>query len=145
LEKVANSNSDAAGTAEFYRGVALAGAGKVDEALPVFESVSARGGILGDLAQARLAWLYAEKGQTDRAVEVWRQIAADTDSVVPPDIALYHQADLLAGQGKVAEAKTVLQDLMTRFKEGSALADARALQSELEKSSPSPAGATVTP
>jgi len=145
LEQVAKSGSDAAQTAEFYRGVALAQAGKLDEAMPVFESVHARGGVLGDLAQAKLAWAYAEKGQTDRAIETWKAIAADTESVVPPDVALYHEADLLAGQGKAAEAKTVLADLMAKYKEGSALVDARALQTELEKLLPSPAGATVTP
>ncbi len=120
--------SRAGRVAVFYQGAALLQLGKASEAIGVLEPLaSSADGFLGDATRAELAWAYAQAGQTDRAVSAWKDLATRPDAVYPPDLALYHAAAILSGAGRRDEARSVLQDLTTRFPQGAAFQDASKL------------------
>jgi len=133
--------SPAGQVARFYEGASLLRLGKPTEAIAVLEPLagSAKKGFLGDAARAQLAWAYAQARQTDQSVQAWKDLAARSDAAYPADLALYNAAAILAGAGRGAEAKTLLEDVTTRFPQGPAFQDASRLLSKVGGSVAAPA------
>ena len=67
------------------------------------------------LARFSLAELYRRSGQTDKAVEGFRQIANDPGSAVPRDAALMGLASTLEDARKLAEAQVSYRRLHEEF------------------------------
>jgi tetratricopeptide (TPR) repeat protein len=131
LEEAAGPRTEAGRTAAFYRGVALLNLSRGTEALPILESVAKGEGTLADVARARLAWAYQAAGQPDRAIELWKDLAARADGAVPADIALYQVAAVQHAASRSEEAKATVQDLLARFQQGAGVVDAQKLAAQL--------------
>jgi tetratricopeptide (TPR) repeat protein len=69
------------------------------------------------LARMALGELYRRSGQTDKAVEAFRQLASDPASPVPRDAALMSMADTLEEAKKLAEARASYRRLYEEFPE----------------------------
>jgi tetratricopeptide (TPR) repeat protein len=82
--------------------------GRLDEAEKSFTEISSRKGddaLEPALARLSLADLFARRGQTDKAVDAYRQIVADTAFRMPRDHALFRLAAVLEGARRFAEAR----------------------------------------
>jgi TolA-binding protein len=77
------------------------------------------------LARLALAELYRRGGQTDKAVEGFRQIAQDPGSAVPRDGALMSLASTLEDAKKLAEAQASYRRLYEEFPQSAYAAEAR--------------------
>jgi hypothetical protein len=85
-----------------------------------------RGGALEPaLSRMALAELYRRTGQTDKAVEGFRQIASDPGSAVPRDAALMAMASTLEAAKKLPEARLSYQRLYEEFPQSVYAAEAR--------------------
>jgi predicted negative regulator of RcsB-dependent stress response len=137
FEKTAESaaGSPAGRTAAFYRGAALVRLGRAAEAVPVLEALTKQGedDMVTALARAKLAEALAASQQTDRAVEVWKDLASRTGGYYPPELASYWEADTLFRAGRGAEAKPILEALIA--KPGIATDDAKRLLGRIDPAS----------
>ncbi len=131
FEKAADraKGSSAGDVALFYQASSLQKLGRAREAVPLFERVAAHATdrALGDTAKAMLAEAYAKSGDVAKAVETLRALAADPASAYPPDQALLEAGKLLEAQGKDAEARQAWQDVVSKYPQGAAVAEARTL------------------
>jgi hypothetical protein len=94
----------------FFDAAKLAGTGKADEALKLYETVSQPG--FGQLAEVRAASLLANQGKADEAVKAFDAVAADTgaDRAIR-DLARIRAGYALADTLKPDELKTRLAGL----------------------------------
>lgn len=136
FEKAAASggSSGVGVTASFYRASVLLDLGRAAEAAPILEQVvaSAPSPSLAASARALLATTYESAGDLEKAAGVLTQLAADPDGIFPADAALMRLAAVLEAQGKTAEARAAYQDLLNRFPDGTAAAEARTELQRLE-------------
>lgn len=114
--------------ARYYHAVCLLELGRGAEAVPLLEKVagSAKAGALADSARALLAQAHESAGSPDKAEVLWRELAAATDGTFPADVALLRAGQVLQRQGKTDDARRTFQEVVTRFPQGSASAEARA-------------------
>lgn len=142
FEKTAESagGSAAGRSAAFYRGSALVRLGRAAEAVPVLEKLTASSedDMVSSLARAKLAEALTLTQQTDRAVEVWKDLAGRTSGYYPRDLALYWQADTLYRAGRSAEAKTILDGIVAS-PAGIATEDAKRLLARVSPADAPPA------
>lgn len=120
-------NSPLAKVARTYQGVALLRQGKAAEAVPILESVAdtVSDPVLGGTARALLADALDTAGNPDRAAEVLRGLADAADASYPPELALMRLGEVRARQGKADEARRVWEEVLSRFPESPAAAQAR--------------------
>ncbi len=114
--------------AAFYQGATLLRLGRAKEAIPILEEVSGSGAdrALTDTARTMLAEAYAKAGETDKAAAAYRKIADESAAFFPPDMALLQLSKLYEERGRPQEARQVLQEIVTKYPQGPAAADARA-------------------
>ncbi|MDX1387963.1 MAG: tetratricopeptide repeat protein [Acidobacteriota bacterium] len=102
--------------ARLYQGIVYLESGDAAQAVTVFEAVAAGDDpVLAGTARANLAEAYVSSGQTQQAIDLWRQIADDSEEFFPADIALLNAGRLLAQQGRTEESRQVLLELIERF------------------------------
>ncbi len=77
------------------------------------------------LARLALGDLYRRSGRTDKAVEAFRQLAADMASALPRDAALMSLAGTLEDAKKLAEARASYRRLYEEFPQSVYAAEAR--------------------
>ena len=77
------------------------------------------------LARLALGELFRRSGQTDKAVEAFKQLAADPASAVPRDAALMSLGDTLEDARKMAEARASYRRLYEEFPQSVYAAEAR--------------------
>lgn len=113
--------------ARTYRAVALLRAGRAAEAVPLLEAVSGsvEDPVLRGTARALLADALEASGNADRAAEVLTDLADATDPVYPSDLALLRLGEVRARQGRDDEARRAWQDVLSRYPESAASAQAR--------------------
>lgn len=127
-------NSGVGVTASFYRANVLLQLGRPKEAVPVLESVvsAAPTPALEAAARAVLANAYESAGEPDKAAETYTQLAADPDGIYPAEAALMSLASVREGQGKTEEAKQAYRDVLAKFAESAAAAEAKTQLERLE-------------
>lgn len=115
--------------AEFYRGASLLRLGRTAEALPILEGVanSSSDRPLVDAARGLLAEAYAKAGDVEKAAAAYRKLSETPGAAFPPDIALLQLARTYEDRGRSRDARQVLQEIVTKYPQGSAAAEARTL------------------
>ena len=86
---------------------------------------SQRAGLESDLAQLALAGLYRKMGQTEKAIELFRQISTDPQARVPRDAALAGLAATFEDAKKPAEALASYKQLVEEYPSSPYASDAR--------------------
>jgi tetratricopeptide (TPR) repeat protein len=81
--------------------------------------------LMGDLARMALAELYRKSGQTDKAVETYRQVISDPDTTLPRDYALHALAETLEDARRFKEARAAFEELLRDYPGSVYAADAR--------------------
>ena len=115
FEKLAAKGGKTADSAKYYQAVTLNKMGRTEEALPLLEELAGAGtATLRASSQTLLANLYVEAGRVDDAIALMAT-AAEAGDGLPIDQALMHQARLLEGEGREAEAKALWQRLQDEF------------------------------
>lgn len=115
--------------ARTYRAVALLRAGRAAEAVPLLEGVagSVDDPVLRGTARALLADALEASGNADRSAEVLRELADEVQPVYPVEMALLRLGEVRARQGRIEEARRAWQDLLSRYPESAASAQAQQL------------------
>jgi len=114
--------------ARYFAALSRIELGQYAEAQKALEELGAdrRAGVLEPaLARMALAELHRRAGQTDKAVEGFRQIASDPGSAVPRDGALMSLAGTLEDAKKLAEAQASYRRLYEEFPQSVYAAEAR--------------------
>jgi len=129
FEKAARlgKNTPPGRVAAFYQGASLLRLGRTSEAVPVLEEVarSSADRPLADSAGAMLAEAYAKAGDTDKAAAAYRKLSEQSGGAFPPDLALLQLAKVYEDRGRTQDARGVLQEILTKYPQGTAAADAR--------------------
>ncbi|MBZ5638794.1 MAG: tetratricopeptide repeat protein [Acidobacteriia bacterium] len=129
FEKAARlgANSARGRVAEFYQGASLLRLGRTAEATPILEEVAgtAQDRPLADAARGMTAEAYAKAGDVDKAAAAYRKLAEEPGAAFPPDFALLQLSRVLDDHGKGQEARLVLQEIVTKYPQGSAATEAR--------------------
>ena len=104
--------TQAADAAAVLRGMHLIAAGQEKEGVEALEQVAveSREVALRERATAYLAGHYMRGGNNDRALELWRSLAADENSVYYP-LALLSLGDMAKEAGEVEQARTYYEKL----------------------------------
>lgn len=125
FEKAMGSGVDEVAT--FYAGATQLRLGQAEAAATRLEELStdADSRVLSDNAKALAAEAYERAGKPDKAVAIYRELAEAEGGVFPRDLALLRAGDVLQKEGKAAEATQAWRDVLARFPEGSARADAQ--------------------
>jgi tetratricopeptide (TPR) repeat protein len=112
--------------ADFARAKLLQRQGRTDEAVPVLTQLAADPGqgVIKTESIRALSEIYAERGEFDRAVKLYR-LAGDTLSTYFSAPALEAIGDLYLGLGKTAEAIQAYEDVILKFPESVSAGDAR--------------------
>jgi hypothetical protein len=101
--------------------------GQYPEAEKALQEVESKGtGLDQDLARIALANLYRRSGQTDKAVEAYRRLAADPSSNMPRDFALMSAAQTLDDAKRWADARATYRQVYEEFPASVYAAEARA-------------------
>jgi TolA-binding protein len=110
-----------------YRAVALLRGGRGAEAVPLLEEVagSVEDPVLRGTARALLADALEASGNAERAAEVLRELADDPDPMYPAEMALLRLGEVRARQGRDDEARRAWEDVLSRYPESAASAQAR--------------------
>jgi TolA-binding protein len=113
--------------AEFYRGASLLRLGRAVEAIPVLEDVagSASDRPLADAARGLVAEAYAKAGDVEKAAAAYRKLSETAGAAFPPDVALLQLARVYEDRGRARDARQVLQEIISKYPQGSAAAEAR--------------------
>jgi len=121
-----SSGSPAGQTARFYRGAALYHLGRLDEAVGVLDELQGADltPTLRGSARILLAETVAEQGDTERAIALLEEIAADTESAFPPDQALLRLGHLQRRLGNEAEAKRIWEGITRDYPQSAGAAEA---------------------
>lgn len=104
--------------ARYFAALSRIEIGQVGEAERALSELAARreAGLLEPaLARLALAELYRRNGQTDKAAELFRQLATDSASVLPRDYALLRLAVMLEDAKKLAESRAAYERLSDEF------------------------------
>jgi tetratricopeptide (TPR) repeat protein len=129
FEKAANlaKRSARGRVAEFYRGATLLRMGRSAEALPILEEVAASAGDrpLADSARGMLAEAYGKAGDIEKAAAQYRKLADEPGAAFPPDMALLQLSRVYEDHGRTQEARQVLQEILTKYPQGSTGAEAK--------------------
>jgi hypothetical protein len=86
---------------------------------------SDRSGLESDLASLALAGLHRKKGETDKAIEIFRQMSTDPEARVPRDAALAGLAGSFEDAKKLPEALASYKQLVEEYPASPYAADAR--------------------
>lgn len=114
--------------ARYYGALSRMGFGAFDEAEAALkEAVSRKGGDAIEPALARLALadLYRRRGEKEKAVQAYRDIASDGSLPLPRDYALMSLGSLLEQMDRLAEAESTYKRLTEEFPSGVYAGEAR--------------------
>jgi TolA-binding protein len=114
--------------AKFYQGASLLRLGRAAEAAPILDEVSRSSSDrpLVDAARGMMAEAYAKAGDVEKASAAYRKLADEPGAAFPPDYALLQLSRVLEEHGKAQEARQVLQEIVTKYPQGPAIAEAKA-------------------
>jgi len=124
-----SSGSPAGLSARYYRGAALLRLGRLDESIEVLEKLAGADPTPTLRASARvlLADALAARGDTERAIALLEEVAADPDSAFPPDQALLRVARLHQDGGNLVEAQQVWERITREYPQSAGAAEAQRL------------------
>lgn len=115
-------------SARYLHGVALLDSGDAAGAVRELETAVAGLGTdvsLGAPVRAALAGAYAANNQSDKALELFTTLAADTNGWYPRDLALAGKARAQEALSKQADAKATWEQLIDLFPQSTLVTDAR--------------------
>jgi tetratricopeptide (TPR) repeat protein len=114
--------------AKYYAALARIELGQFAEAEKALRELQARGSgeLVPDLARVALGGLYRRNGETDRAVEAYRAVAAMATTTLPRDYALHCLAATLEDAGRYDEARAAYRELVEHYPASVYAAAARA-------------------
>jgi tetratricopeptide (TPR) repeat protein len=119
---------DVALRAKYYGALCRIQLGQYEEAERALKDLLERDGrphLMGDLARMALAELYRKSGQTDKAVETYRQVISDPDTTLPRDYVLRCLAGALEDARRFKEARAAYEELLRDYPGSVYAADAR--------------------
>ncbi|HEV8336013.1 MAG TPA: tetratricopeptide repeat protein [Candidatus Polarisedimenticolia bacterium] len=101
----------------YYKGLALTGLRKPQEAVKTLEEFLAASpdSFAAPMARAALARALDDAGEPQKAVDLYEQLAQDAKGVYPPQEALWEMGLCLERMGKKDEAKKVYERLTRDF------------------------------
>ncbi len=113
--------------ARYSKGAALLRTTRAEEAARVLEEVarSASDPVLAGSAKALAARAYLAAGQPAKAEPLWRELAGAKHAGFPAEIALLELGRMLRAQEREAEARRAWEELIARFPQSTAAAEAR--------------------
>jgi tetratricopeptide (TPR) repeat protein len=119
---------DVAVRAQYYGALCRIQLGQYAEAERSLHALLERDGrphLMSDLARMALAEIYRKSGQTDKAVETYRQVISDPDTTLPRDYALRCLAEALEDARRFKEARAAYEELLRDYPGSVYAADAR--------------------
>jgi tetratricopeptide (TPR) repeat protein len=127
-------SSDLGQRASYYAAVCRMELGQYDDAEKSLRELQAGGKdeLVPDLARMALAGLYRRRGETDRAVEIYRGIVSSPDTNLARDQALRGLAATLDESGRHVEAREAYRELVEHFPASVYAPSARARADYLE-------------
>jgi tetratricopeptide (TPR) repeat protein len=119
--------------ARYYAALSRIELGQFAEAEKTLRELQGAGdGMVSELSRLALAGLYRRSGEPDRAVEVYRSVASNPQTLLPRDQALNGLAGTLEDAGRYAEARAAYRELVEQFPASVYAARARARADYLE-------------
>lgn len=118
-------SAPSATAARYHAANALAVLGRGSEAQSLYQEVVSGRGIYADMARLGLADQLAAAGQHDRAIELYVELAGETDARVPVDGVLMQLGRAYARAGRQAEAQQTYSRLVQEFPDSLYAADAK--------------------
>ena len=120
--------------AKYYAALARIELAQYAEAEKSLRELQARGSgdLVPDLARVALGGLYRRSGETDRAVEAYRDVASSTTTSLPRDYALHCLAGTLEDAGRYEEARSAYRELVEQYPASVYAAGARARMDYLQ-------------
>lgn len=98
------SGTDAGNAALYYAGISCLNMGQFDAAISYLKDFSPKGELLPAMKQGALGDAYAEKGDLDKALDLYRKAANEEDNEVLTPYYLKKVAMLSQKQGKTGDA-----------------------------------------
>ena len=101
----------------YYKGLALQGLGRREEAIKILnEFIDANPGNYAEpMAQAAVAQLLEGSGQGQKALEIFDRLSKQTSGAYPPQAALMGMGRCLEGLGKKDEARKIYERLTKEY------------------------------
>lgn len=127
-------STDSGVAARYFAANALAALGRRAEAENRYQEVIGKGGVYGEMARLGLADLLANSGQHDRAITIYKELAAEPKGDMPLDGVLMQLGRTYALAGRRSEAQQTYTRLVQEFPESLYSADAKKELDALKKS-----------
>lgn len=127
-------STDSGIAARYYAANALAALGRRPEAETRYQEVIDKGGVYGQMARLGLAELYANSGQHDKAIAIYKDLTAEPKGDMPVDGVLIQLGRAYAKAGRRAEAQQTFTRIVQEFSDSLYAADARKELELLKKS-----------
>ncbi len=125
------SGTKSANLAKYYAGICYLNLGKFDEAIDYLESYSTKDVVTSATKSGALGDAYAEKGDKDKAMSLYKKAAAFENDMLTPyylhKIAMMHYAD-----GKTKEALEQLEIIKNKFPDSNESISAEKLIARLQ-------------
>lgn len=111
------SSTKAGNLAKLYAGLAYAQTGKFEDAEKYLKDFSAKDDeMISPAAIGALGNVYAELGQTDKAIETLKKAAKKADNTVLSPLYLVQAGELLESQGKSDEALKLYEQVRDNYR-----------------------------
>jgi len=120
--------------ARYYAANALAVLGRRADAESRYQEVIDKGGVYAQMARLGLAELFANAGQHDRAITIYKELTAEPKGEMPVDGVLMQLGRAYAQAGRRSEAQQTYTRIVQEFPESLYAADAKKELGTLKKS-----------
>jgi tetratricopeptide (TPR) repeat protein len=127
-------STDSGIAARYYAANALAALGRREEAERRYQEVVDTGGVYAQMARLGQAELFANTGQHDRAIAIYKELTAEPKGDMPVDGVLMQLGKTYARAGRRTEAQQTYTRIVQDFPESLYAADARKELDALKKS-----------
>lgn len=127
-------STDSGTAARYYAANALSALGRREEAERRYQEVIDQGGVYAQMARLGQAELFANAGQHDRAIAIYKELTAEPKGDIPVDGVLMQLGKTYARAGRRTEAQQTYTRIVQDFPESLYAADARKELDALKKS-----------
>ena len=127
-------STDSGVAARYYAANALAALGRRADAEARYQEVIDKRGVYSQMARLGLAELYANAGQHDKAITIYKELTAEPKGDMPVDGILMQLGRAYAQAGRRSEAQQTYTRIVQEFPESLYAADARKELEGLKKS-----------
>lgn len=127
-------SAESAVAARYHAANALAVLGRRADAETQYKEVADEGGFYGQMARLGLADLFADAGQHDQAIAIYKELSGDPGAAIPVDGVLMQLGRVYAKAGRRSEAQQTYTRIVQDFPDSLYVTDARRQIETLKKS-----------